>query len=164
MSIHYSLKLASLYEWSRDRMAAIFEAQTTEDALQAIKDTFPDNVKATLNGSPLPRDLIDKFVLVMRPTEFQWRDGYEGLKVHWKEYAEVPKDDTHRDGAFGGFYFITGLMKAHPKTGEVVPFIRFKTVTVKIESMSEDVSIDSRKITELVFVGSDKPASEVEQA
>lgn len=90
------LKLTSLYEWSVDRMAAIFEAHTEEDAIQAIQDTFPDNVKATLNGSPLPRDLIDKFVLVMRPMKVQWRDGNEGLKVNWKEYAQVPKDDTHR--------------------------------------------------------------------
>ncbi|KAJ3873861.1 hypothetical protein F5051DRAFT_110576 [Lentinula edodes] len=147
-----AIKLSTLAQWSEEHMAAIFEAVTEEDALKAITDTFPDDVRATLNGSPLPRPMIDKLVLVMRP------GPQGGLKVHWREQAEVPKDPSHRNGAFGGFYYITGIRKPHPDTGEIVPFIRYKTVTVKIESMSEDLSYDSRKITELVFVGSDKPA------
>ncbi|KIK55100.1 hypothetical protein GYMLUDRAFT_48050 [Collybiopsis luxurians FD-317 M1] len=145
------IRIPTLAEWSEARMAAIFEASTEEDALKAIADTFPDDVKATLNGNPLPRPMIDKFVLVMRPRP----EG--GLKVHWKEHAEAPKDPEHRNGSFGGFYYITGLIKPHPVTGEMVPFIRYKTVTVKIESLSDDLSYDSRKITELVFVGSDRP-------
>lgn len=36
-----------------------------------------------------------------------------------------------QNGAFGGFYYITGIMKPHPDTGKIVPFIRYKTVTVK---------------------------------
>ncbi|KAJ4477385.1 hypothetical protein J3R30DRAFT_213383 [Lentinula aciculospora] len=147
-----AIQLSTLGQWSEEHMAAIFEAVTEEDALKAIADTFPDDVRASLNGSPLPRSMIDKLVLIMRP------GPQGGLKVHWKERAEVPKDLGHRNGAFGGFYYITGIRKPHPETGEIVPFIRYKTVTVKIESMSEDLSYDSRKITELVFVGSDKPA------
>ncbi|KAJ3778122.1 hypothetical protein FB446DRAFT_715016 [Lentinula raphanica] len=146
------LKLSSLRQWSEDHMAAIFEAATLEDAVKAIADSFPDNVRATLNGAPLARSSIDKMVAVMRPTP------QGGLKVHWKEGCEVANDPYNRNGTFGGFYCITGLRKPHPETGEIVPFIRYKTVIVKIESLSEDVSYDSRKITDLTFVGSDKPA------
>lgn len=85
-----AIRLSSLSEWSVERMAAIFEAVTEEDALEAIAETFSDNVQATLNGLPLPRPIIDKAVLAMRPSP----NG--GLKVVWKEKTEAPKDSSNR--------------------------------------------------------------------
>jgi len=119
------IKLSSLSEWSVERMAAIFEAATEEDVLKAIAETFSDNVQATLNGLPLPRPVIDKAVLAMRPNP----NG--GLKVVWKEKTEAPKDCSNRAGAFGGFYHITGLLKTDPETKKMISFVRHKTVTVK---------------------------------
>lgn len=86
-------------------MAAIFEAVTEEDALKAIAETFSDNVQATLNGLPLPRPIIDKAVLAMRPSP----NG--GLKVVWKEKTEAPKDCSNRVQ-----YSIVTLLKSQMMT------------------------------------------------
>ncbi|KAE9402909.1 hypothetical protein BT96DRAFT_815751 [Gymnopus androsaceus JB14] len=148
-----TVKLSSLAQWSVERIAAIFEAATEEDALKAIAETFPDDVHASLNGSPLPRPMIDKAVLAMRP------GPKGGLKVVWKEKTEAPTDSSNRNGAFGGYYHITGILKPDPETKQLVPFVRHKIVTVKIQSQSEDLSYDSRKITELVYVACDHPTA-----
>ncbi|KAK1222881.1 hypothetical protein PQX77_014303 [Marasmius sp. AFHP31] len=147
------VQFSSLTEWSIAHIRRIFEAPNDSEAVRAISETFSPTVSATLNGSPIPREGIDKLVLTMR----QGSIGGNGLKVEWKHTVESPMDpSTNRDGSFGGVYVITGLRKSLPGSDEPVPFARHKTVTVRIESQNaEDYSMDSRRIVHLVFVASD---------
>ncbi|KAG7089357.1 hypothetical protein E1B28_011047 [Marasmius oreades] len=147
-----SSQLCSLTEWSITHIRSIFEADTDDDALDAISGTFSPTLSATLNGVPLPREGLEKLVLSMRHGSF----GGNGLRVQWKYTMEVPKDSTNREGAFGGVYTISGLRKTLPGSGMAAYFTRHKTVTVNIESQgSEEPNVDSRRIVSLVFVASD---------
>jgi hypothetical protein len=121
----------------------IFEAHSEEKCLRAISSTFSDGVNASINGMPLSREGINQLVLAMR------RSSAGGLKVHWQQVMEVPRDGvTNRvslvprcdalaiayspqDGSFGGVYVIRGIQKSLPGTQKPVAFERHKTVTVK---------------------------------
>jgi len=143
-------RLPTLTEWSVDHIRAVFEAPTDSHALQAISDTFSNNLSATVNGRPLNRSGVENLVLAMR------RDAAStGLKVDWERTLEVPDDaNTNRvstsgkselhsgplltrfsfylqDGSFGGFYTISGLQKQIPGSHTPMDFIRHKTVTVR---------------------------------
>ncbi|KAL0579294.1 hypothetical protein V5O48_002692 [Marasmius crinis-equi] len=85
-----SPQLSSLTEWSITHIRNIFEARTDAEALEAISETFSPTLSATLNGSPIPREGIDKLVLTMR----QGSIGGNGLKVQWKHTVESPQDPT----------------------------------------------------------------------
>lgn len=154
-------RLCSLTEWSQQQIRSIFEAETNDDALRAIKCTFADKVTATVNGISLPREGIDALVLGMRTGCRGSPDNSEGeensrLQVTWKYCVDVPCDPaTNREGSFGGVYVIKGIKRFVPGTQKLVEFERHKTVTVKIDSMMPDLTVDSRKITNLVFVASD---------
>jgi len=143
-------KLSSLSEWSVQHIRDIFEARTDEQSLRSIDATFSDSVNASINGGMLSREGINQLVLAMRK-------GSTGeLKVHWQQAVEVPRDpSTNRDGSFGGVYIIRGLQKQLPGMIKPAEFERHKTVTVKIESQSPDMNLDSRKIVNLAFVASD---------
>ncbi|KAF8343549.1 hypothetical protein F5887DRAFT_289906 [Amanita rubescens] len=153
-----TLCLNSLTEWSQQHIRAIFEAETNEDAVRAIGSTFSDKVSASVNGTPLPREGIDALVLSMRKgLNSSGTDGTStSLQVQWKYGVDVPRDPlTNRDGSFGGVYVIKGIKRMIPGLPDPVEFERHKTVTVKIDSISPDLSVDSRRITNLVFVASD---------
>ncbi|KAM6490638.1 hypothetical protein JOM56_013981 [Amanita muscaria] len=153
--------LCSLTAWSQQHIRAIFEADTDDDALLAIKDTFAAKVTASVNGVPLPREGIDALVLSMRsvvvgPSNTSKSEEKSRLQVTWKYCVDVPRDpSTNREGSFGGVYVVKGIKRAVPGSQKPVEFERHKTVTVKIDSMSPDLTVDSRKITNLVFVASD---------
>uniref|UniRef100_A0A0W0EUY7 Uncharacterized protein n=1 Tax=Moniliophthora roreri TaxID=221103 RepID=A0A0W0EUY7_MONRR len=131
--------LCSLTEWSIVHVRNIFEASSDEEALRAIMETFSPTVSATLNGSPLPREGIDKLVLAMR--QGGRSDGVgNGLKVHWKHTVEVPiNGSTNRDGSFGGVYIISGLKKTSPGSDRPTNFSRHKTVTVNLRTFTPTV-------------------------
>ncbi|KAF5340893.1 hypothetical protein D9758_012193 [Tetrapyrgos nigripes] len=150
-----SQRLPTLTEWSIDHIRNIFEASTDSHALQAITNTFSDTLSASVNGKPLNRSGVEHLVLGMRRAA-----AAAGLKVDWERTLEVPDDDaTNRDGSFGGFYTISGLRKEIPGSRTLADFIRHKTVTVRIESQSNDQNVDSRKIVSLVFVATDVPVA-----
>ncbi|KAF8632389.1 hypothetical protein AX15_001898 [Amanita polypyramis BW_CC] len=153
-------RLCSLSEWSQQRIRSIFEAEADEDALRAIRNTFADKVSASVNGATLSREGIDALVLAMRngcgELVNQDESKRSRLQVQWKYCVDVPCDSvTNRDGSFGGVYVIKGIKRMIPGSQHPVEFERHKTVTVKIDSMSSDLSADSRRITSLVFVASD---------
>ncbi|EGO25080.1 hypothetical protein SERLADRAFT_491638 [Serpula lacrymans var. lacrymans S7.9] len=151
--VRHAAKLASLSAWSSQHVGCIFETRTDEDSLQAIDATFSKNLTASINGAPLNRDGLKQLVLTMR------HSSARGLNVEWKQALDVAKDpSTNREGVFGGFYVIKGLRKRLPGSDMLAEFERHKTVTVRIESESSDPSVDSRKITHLVFVAIDVPA------
>ncbi|KAK2460244.1 hypothetical protein APHAL10511_007633 [Amanita phalloides] len=159
-SYPHALRLCSLSEWSQQHIRDVFEAETDEDALRAIRNTFADGVDARANGKPLPREGIDALVLAMRNccANVEEDDGMprSKLRVQWKCGVDVPTDPiSNRDGSFGGVYVIKGIKRMVPGSLKPVEFERHKTVTVKIDSMSSDLAVDSRRITNLVFVASD---------
>ena len=83
--------LCSLSEWSVRHIRDVFEADSEEKCLRAISSTFSDGVKASINDAPLSREGINQLVLAM------WRNSSSGLKVHWHQAMEVPRDTaTHR--------------------------------------------------------------------
>ncbi|KAF8343556.1 hypothetical protein F5887DRAFT_886563, partial [Amanita rubescens] len=148
----------SLTEWSQQHIRAIFEAETNEDAVRAIGSTFSDKVSASVNGAQLPREGIDALVLSMRKgLNASGTDGTSAsLQVQWKYGVDVPRDPlTNRDGSFSGVYVIKGIKRMIPGLPDPVEFERHKIVRVKIDSISPDLSVDSRRITNLVFVASD---------
>lgn len=81
------LKLSSLAAWSEDHIRAIFEARTDAEADAAIIRTFASHVVATLNGAPITRAHIVGLVRSMRAGATRG-----GLRVHWRESVEVPRD------------------------------------------------------------------------
>lgn len=84
------MTLSSLTEWSVEHIRDVFEALTDEESLDAIANTFSENITATLNGKPLPRQGIDTLVLSMR------KQSCGRLKVDWKQSVEVPLDESNR--------------------------------------------------------------------
>ncbi|KIK52684.1 hypothetical protein GYMLUDRAFT_88644 [Collybiopsis luxurians FD-317 M1] len=151
------LALSSIAEWTDERVAEIYLARSTAKAKQAIEDLFSPHVKASLNGRSITRAQIDQLLLGMRSTE-------EGdLGFYWTDLVDVSGDPkTHRNGALGGVYIITGLQLPHPETGKLVPSFRRKCVAIKVESQSEDLSIDSRKITEFTTIAYNYPMDQLE--
>jgi hypothetical protein len=79
-------KLCSLSDWSVRHIRDVFEAHSEEKCLRAIASTFSDGVNASINGKPLSREGINQLVLAMR------RSSAGGLKVHWQQAMEVPRD------------------------------------------------------------------------
>ncbi|KAF8903630.1 hypothetical protein CPB85DRAFT_1226386 [Mucidula mucida] len=144
--------LSSLTEWSQSHIKDVFEATTTEASTAAIARTFSKDLKGIINGMPLPYDSLVRLVTTMRGASAM------GLKVTWKEAVEVAQDpSTNRDGVFGGYYIIGGLMKPLPGSGELVEHERHKAVNVIIKSQSDDPLVDSRRVETIVFVGTDRP-------
>ncbi|KAJ7593372.1 hypothetical protein C8J56DRAFT_886333 [Mycena floridula] len=138
--------LSTLTEWSRQHICDIFEAPSDNDALLAIASTFSATVEGSINGQSLNRAGIEQLVLAMRKNS-----SPGGLRVHWQETVDVPKDSvTNRNGSFGGIYYISGLQQE--VEGNLASFERRKVVSVQIESESPDTAQDSRRIVHLVFV------------
>jgi hypothetical protein len=139
-------KLPSLSEWSVQHIKDIFESDSDEDSLRSVSATFSDDVTATMNGAPLPREGINELVLAMR------KSSKTGLLVEWRQTVEVARDPgTNRvspkfkdptvceivadgplvkDGSLSGYYVIRGLWKQLPGLDEEAEFERHKTVTV----------------------------------
>ncbi|KIK66097.1 hypothetical protein GYMLUDRAFT_55952 [Collybiopsis luxurians FD-317 M1] len=151
------LKLCSISEWADKRTAAIYLSDSKTKAKQAIEDIFAPHVRASLNGKPITREQIDLLLLGMRSSE-------EGsLGFWWTDRVATAVDPaTQRDGAVGGVYIITGLQTPHPETGKPIPSFRRKAVAVKIESQSNDLSIDSRKIVEFTTIASNFPMDQLD--
>ncbi|KAF4571574.1 hypothetical protein EYR36_008914 [Pleurotus pulmonarius] len=141
--------LSNLYDWSREHIHDVFEAPNDDMCLRAIESTFAKNLQATINGAPLDREGIKQLVLAMR------RGSSTGLKVRWHQAVPVPRDPTNRNGSFGGVYVISGIQKQLPGMSKPAEFERHKTVTVRIESLSSDPYVDSRRIVNLTFVAND---------
>ncbi|PFH48362.1 hypothetical protein AMATHDRAFT_49568 [Amanita thiersii Skay4041] len=146
-----SPRLSTLKEWSEKHIKAIFEADTDEEALRAIEETFSSNVTGSLNGVPINnRKGVEMLVLTLR-------GGKGGMKVRWQYGLSAPADPaTNRDGAFGGVYVIHNVKRTLPGTQTLATFDRHKAATVKIESTSSDPNVDSRRITSLILVASDE--------
>ncbi|PFH48354.1 hypothetical protein AMATHDRAFT_65594 [Amanita thiersii Skay4041] len=143
--------LSTLGEWAEKHITSIFEADTDEEALRAIEETFSRNVTGSLNGVPINnRKEVEMLVLTLR-------GGKGSLKVSWKYGLSAPADPaTNRDGAFGDVYVIHNVKRALPGSQTLAMFDRHKVGTVKIESTSSDPNVDSRRITKLVLVALDE--------
>ncbi|KAF9490448.1 hypothetical protein BDN71DRAFT_188239 [Pleurotus eryngii] len=149
-TITTTVSLSTLSDWSKQHIHDVFEAPNDDMCLRAIESTFARNLKATINGAPLDRESIKQLVLAMR------RGSSTGLKVHWRQAVPAPGDPTtNRDGTFWGAYVITGIQKQLPGMSKPAEFERHKTVTVRIESLSSDPYVDSRRIVNLTFVAND---------
>lgn len=77
--------LSSLTVWSMQHIRDIFESGSDDQCIKAVAETFSENIVATINGNPITREDIKQLVLGMRK-------GSQGLRVHWQQAAEVPKD------------------------------------------------------------------------
>ncbi|KAH8100941.1 hypothetical protein BXZ70DRAFT_1007871 [Cristinia sonorae] len=138
---------SSIYTWSIEHIKRVFEAKSEDDCIRAIDDTFSHAIDVTVNGKPLSRMELQRFVLNMVGSS-----GYR-LNVQWQNAVEVPRDDSNRDGVLGGYYIIRNVRKQG--SGR---FERHKFVNVVIESESVDQWIDSRRIVSLSLTAMDKPA------
>ncbi|KIK55518.1 hypothetical protein GYMLUDRAFT_1017843 [Collybiopsis luxurians FD-317 M1] len=152
-----ALQLSNLGEWAVERTNEIYFAKSMAEAKQAIEKFFAPHVKATVNGRPVSRDDIDTILLGMRPTE-------EGnLGFFWTDLVYAARDRaTQRDGSLGGVYVITGVKVLHPQTGELIPSFRRKSVSIDVESQSDDLAIDSRKIVGFATVAHNFPLEELD--
>ncbi|KAJ3829275.1 hypothetical protein EV361DRAFT_959987 [Lentinula raphanica] len=147
--------LCSLSDWVQNRTSAIYVAPNKTESKKAIAELFAPHVKASINGRSITRQEIDELLLVMRPAE-------EGaLGFYWTDLVATPKDSSERGGAVSGMYVIAGLHLPHPQTGELVPTYRRKGVAVIIESQSQDLDVDSRKVVEFVSVANNYPLDQL---
>ncbi|KZT67948.1 hypothetical protein DAEQUDRAFT_672301 [Daedalea quercina L-15889] len=143
--------LPTFYAWSKEHIQRVFEAKTSADCLQALNDTFSQNVELILNGSPIPRTYLESTIMGMVEAS-----GFS-LSVEWLNAVEVPRDESHRNGALGGYYVIRNLRRQTPSSTTPMLYERHKSINVIIESESSDPSIDSRRIVKLALVATDKP-------
>ncbi|KAH9831565.1 uncharacterized protein C8Q71DRAFT_781216 [Rhodofomes roseus] len=143
--------LPTFYAWSQEHIQRVFEAKTSADCLQALNDTFSQNVELTLNGSPIPRTYLES--TIMRMVE---ASGFR-LSVEWLNAVEVPRDQSYRSGALGGYYVIRNLRRQSQESATPMLYERHKSINVIIDSESSDPSIDSRRIVKLALVATDKP-------
>lgn len=81
---------SSIYTWSIDHIKSVFEAKSEADCIHAIDETFSHAIEVTVNGKPLSRMELQRFVLNMAGSS-----GYR-LQVHWQNAVEVPRDETNR--------------------------------------------------------------------
>ncbi|KIM40655.1 hypothetical protein M413DRAFT_73003 [Hebeloma cylindrosporum] len=146
-------QLTSLTQWSQEHIRAVFESVSDEDSAKAVEHTFSKSINASLNGRQLDYAAIKHLVFSMR------KEAPNGLKVKWQQTVDVPCDSTNRDGSFGGVYIIEGIRRVLPDHTTSTEFSRCKAVTVRIESESKNLDVDSRRIVTLVFVARDIPTS-----
>ncbi|KAI0663913.1 hypothetical protein C8Q70DRAFT_386850 [Cubamyces menziesii] len=143
--------LPTFYAWSTEHIRRVFEAKSENDCLKALDDTFSQRLEFTFNGSPLPREGLQKIVLAMLQAS-----GF-CLNVDWLNAVEVPRDGSNRNGMLGGYYIIRNVKKPVPGSSKLACFERHKSVNVVIESESADPSVDSRRIVKLAIVATDVP-------
>lgn len=84
------MMVSTIYEWSISHIKTVFEAKTEDACLRAIDDTFSHGIEATVNGKPLSRMELQRFVLSMVKLS-----GYR-LNVQWQNAVEVPRDSSNR--------------------------------------------------------------------
>lgn len=82
--------VSSIYEWSINHIKTVFEAKTEESCVLAIDETFSHGIEATVNGKPLSRMELQRFVLSMVKLS-----GFR-LNVQWQNAVEVPRDSSNR--------------------------------------------------------------------
>ena len=85
--------LPTFYAWSTEHIRRVFEAKSENDCLKALDDTFSQRLEFTFNGSPLPREGLQKIVLAMLQAS-----GF-CLNVDWLNAVEVPRDGSNRVSA-----------------------------------------------------------------
>jgi hypothetical protein len=132
-----------LTEWCKRHIQAVFEAETEEEAVSAIEDTFSKDLQATINGFTAVYAQVKTQILDLR------KSGK--LRVSWKGFvesgnnpcAQVGHTVQHRetaaesnlvkDGRVGAFYLIEGIRKPHPMgaTDGYAEFARHKAVSAR---------------------------------
>lgn len=80
--------LTSLAKWSVTHTRSIFEAASHREAMQAVDDTFSNDVEAYMNGVRIDVEAIKAQVMALR------QSSKRGLRVRWNNIVEVP----HRPG------------------------------------------------------------------
>ncbi|KIK63502.1 hypothetical protein GYMLUDRAFT_72152 [Collybiopsis luxurians FD-317 M1] len=154
-------QLCSLGEWAVKGTTDIYLAKTRAEAEQAVDKVFAPNVHSWLNGKRLSKDQLYKLLLDLRHPD----DSEESLGFYWSDYVHAAIDPTtERDGTLCGVYVVTNVLLPHPQTGELVPHIRRKAISIVIESQSQDLSIDSRRVVELVTVARNIPQEQAKAA
>ena len=91
MAAHKTQTLASLSQWSIQRIGSIFEAPSDDDALKAIEAAFAPEVKGTMDGVDIKLEDIKDQTLSLR------RSSKKGLTVKWKSLVEAPSDPSNRE-------------------------------------------------------------------
>lgn len=84
------LILPTFYAWSQEHIQRVFEAKTSADCLQALNDTFAQNIELTLNGTPIPRTYLESAIMGMVEAS-----GFR-LSVEWLNAVEVSRDGSLR--------------------------------------------------------------------
>lgn len=147
MSIPNATKLSSFREWSIEHITNIFETPSDDDCLRFIRETFADDVTATINGTPLPRQGLDTLVQVMR------KSSKSGLSVEWGESTEVARDpNTNRASIF---YFppSRAYLFISLKDGELTGFYVIRGLTAPaVSSSDKPVDVERRKTVRVVYV------------
>ncbi|KAL4244071.1 hypothetical protein ABKN59_010964 [Abortiporus biennis] len=144
---------STIYDWSIEHIRDVFEAKSEDECLFAIDHTFSQSIEVIVNGNPLTRLELERFVLSMlKNSNFR-------LNVQWQHALEVPQDSTNRNGVLGGYYIIRNVRKQAQGVSPNARFTRHKYVHAHIESESSDQRVDSRRIVKLYLAAEDKPAS-----
>ncbi|PPQ63951.1 hypothetical protein CVT24_009125 [Panaeolus cyanescens] len=149
--------LTSLTEWSRVHIKSVFAAPTHEDAMRGVQETFAAKVYDSINGVERTNEQLQMMVAGVR----KYAAG--PLEVQWLNTVEMPTENGYKSGGFGAYYIIRGLEKVDPRDNKLKPYIRHKSVTVRIESqphLSDDPNVDTRRIVTLGLVATDLPAED----
>lgn len=85
-----SKSLPTLTEWSRTHIKSIFEAETHEQAMQAVENTFAVSVYDSISGADRTIAEIKMFVTSVRS------EAPAGLKVEWLNSIEASADSNNR--------------------------------------------------------------------
>ncbi|KDR69406.1 hypothetical protein GALMADRAFT_145452 [Galerina marginata CBS 339.88] len=139
--------LSSLTEWSKAHIPQVYEAETKEEVKRAVEQTFSPDLHGTVNGK---KGMLRKnFMESALKLQAAW---VEGRKVIWHQIVEVADDSSNRSGTIGATYSIVGIQTILPGDSQPTRFERHKSVVVRVQSQSEDPTIDSRMIVDITAV------------
>ncbi|KAJ7082238.1 hypothetical protein B0H15DRAFT_912490 [Mycena belliarum] len=151
---HAGTPLSSLAAWSAQHIRYVFEAPSDELSRCAIDATFSPGLAGSINGAALDFNGLCQLVAAMRASV------RGGLEVEWTHAEDVPDDALNRDGQLIGAYIIRGIWKRDQGSELLGEYERHKTVDVRIESQSSQLSLDSRLIVRLGVVAIDVPVDQ----
>ena len=79
-------RVQSLTEWSKAHIQAVFEADTDDESIQAMQETFSQDLRAEVNGVEVGYPQVKAQVLALRKGN--------KLQVTWKGLVESASNDA----------------------------------------------------------------------
>ncbi|CAK5276003.1 unnamed protein product [Mycena citricolor] len=146
--------LPSLTSWSKSRISATFTAPSPAATLAALDATFARTLRAQVNGDAVD---FDGFTAMIAGMAERCAEGGARVDWVWAAEGEDKGDESEsgegepgkRAGIVRGEYYIRGTFGVIPGTTELVELEVRKRVVARIDSLSKDPVIDSRRIVEL---------------